>query len=105
VSKIQKHRSSSSGWVVFLGFSLFVSAFCVVYVKDYNRRLNASIQRLLKAQEDAQLAHERLLLEQATFSSSGRISRLAEGRLGMHVPRSQEMTVLSVGQLPGEGGS
>lgn len=74
--------------------SVLVSAFCVVYVKDLERRLFGELQVLQQTRDHLQIEWGQLLLEQSTWAAPTRIQQIATRDLGMEVVTSDRVTKL-----------
>lgn len=68
-----------------LALAVFVSAICVVYVKDLNRRLFIDLSSAQAEQSQLQTEWGQLLLEQGTWSTQARIQKVAQEQLNMTV--------------------
>jgi cell division protein FtsL len=75
-------------------FTLLLSAFCVIYIKDLNRRLFIQYQILQTTHDKLYEDWGKLLLEQSTWSTQARVQKIAEHRLGMNTPSPKEVVVL-----------
>lgn len=76
---------------------LFFSAFSVIYLKDFNRRLFIEFQALQATHDKLYEDWEKLLLEQSTWSTQARVKKIAIERLGMSMASPKEVTVWRVG--------
>lgn len=88
----QLSRQSVS--VIFLMITLFISAFAVVYLKDYNRRLFIQYQNLQTDRQSAQLQWGKLLLEQSAWSTQARVQQVAEQKLQMVYPQAKDIIIV-----------
>lgn len=77
---------------------LLISAFTVLYIKDMNRRLFIEYQDLQSNHDKLYQEWGKLLLEQSTWATQARVQKIAQSRLGMSVPSTQEVTVLRLKQ-------
>lgn len=77
-----------------LFFAVFMSAIAVVYVKDLYRRLFIQEQNLQTAENQLIVEHDKLLLEQSTWSTQARVQSIAEQRLNMEVPKSSAVVMV-----------
>lgn len=75
--------------------SLLLSAFGIIYLKDLNRRLFIQAEHIKQQQIMASEAWSRLLLERGTLVAQPRIQKIAEEKLGMHIPSRQEIQLVS----------
>ena len=83
-------------WATMLSLLLavLISALSVVYSQHTSRRLFVELQ-YLQAQHDELLAQfSQLQLEQSTWSTHGRIERLAYEQLSMHIPQVHDVKVV-----------
>lgn len=74
--------------------TLIVSAVLVVQTKYRSRILFSEQQRLALQRDEIDVEWGRLQLELATWGTHGRVSRIAEKELGMHIPVATEIRVL-----------
>lgn len=74
--------------------ALLVSALGVVYTKHVNRRLFVQLQELQAARDRVQEHWSRLLLEQSTLATHGRVDETARARLGMAIPNPDSVVML-----------
>ena len=75
--------------------SVLCSALGVIYVSNMNRTLNASIQQILAERDQLHIQWSQLLLEKSTWIMQARIQNLAEGQLGMIIPDSKSVVVIT----------
>jgi len=73
-----------------------VSSVAVVYVKDFSRRLFIQEQQMQAEQTQSQLNWGKYLLEQSTLSTEARVQALAQKKLNMHMPNSNEISVVKI---------
>ncbi|ADJ27190.1 cell division protein FtsL [Nitrosococcus watsonii] len=82
--------------VAVLSALIVASGVAVVYVKHENRRLFMELQGFYKVRDQLDEEWGRLLLEQSTLARQGRVERLARERLGMVVPDSSEVVIITL---------
>ncbi len=70
---------------------IFISALGVVGSRHQSRKLFAELQALEQERDKMNDEWSRLLLEQATWGTHGRIEELAHNRLDMRVPSNKEI--------------
>lgn len=70
------------------------SALAVVYSTHCSRQLFGELQMLQADANQLQVEWGQLLLEESTWSTPGRVERLAKRRLHMRPPEFKEMVVL-----------
>jgi cell division protein FtsL len=83
--------------VVLLGLLLAAvlgSALGVVYTKHLSRKLFIQLQELQAGRDQALEQWSRLLLEQSTWSTHGRIDAAARQQLGMVVPEPESVVIV-----------
>ena len=80
--------SKSFFLVVFLFASVISSSLAVSYQKYWSMDLNRSLQVLTQEKNNLQVEWRQLLVEQSTWGSSSRVSRIAIERHAMHVPKA-----------------
>lgn len=74
---------------------VLASAISVVYIKHQSRVEFVGLQKLEQHRDDLNEEWGRLLLEQSTWASPGRIERQAKIRLDMQVPVAARTMVLN----------
>lgn len=77
-----------------LAIAVLVSALAVVLARHESRRLFVELAELERLRDALDEEWGRLQLEEATWSTHGRIEELARSRLGMHQPRDPKMIFL-----------
>lgn len=75
--------------------SVLFSALTVIYMTNTTRSLNASIQQTFAEREQLHVQWGQLLLEKSTWIMQARIQNLAEGKLGMVIPDSKSVVVVT----------
>ncbi len=73
---------------------VFLSAFSIVYVRDYQRQLVTDLQGMEMAYDAMLTQRSQLLLEQAAFSTQTRIQDVAVQKLGMVFPQQEAIITL-----------
>lgn len=80
--------------LLFLAFSLLLTATGVVYSKYASRKHFVALQ-VLRAERDAiEVEWGRLQLEQSTWATHARVEGIARKRLKMHIPTASEVVVV-----------
>ncbi|MGY0505500.1 cell division protein FtsL [Luteimonas sp. e5] len=82
---------------LFIGLLLalcIASAVGVVLDRHQHRQLYVELDRLEKTRDELNVEFSRLQLEQATWAESTLIDRTARERLGMVMPRADEIVVV-----------
>ncbi len=95
--KTRAHSEVSSGsnfGVTVMIAGLLLCAFCVVYLKDLNRRLFIENQGLVQVQRQYEVEWGKLLLEQSTWSTQSRIQSIASRKLGMVMPKAKDIVMV-----------
>lgn len=77
-----------------LGFVLIGSAIAVVYTQHLNRCLHIQLQRLHDLRDALHVEWSKLLLEQGTYASNSRVELVAEQKLHMKIPKTDQMMVI-----------
>lgn len=80
--------------VVVIVSLVLLSAFAIVYVKDLNRRLFIQYQQQQATNNQLNVEHGKLMLEQSTWSSQERMQRLAQNKLAMQVPAAKDIVLI-----------
>lgn len=76
---------------VFLLLAVFVSALEIVLQRHETRILFSVLQELQARQNEIDREWGRLLLEQGTWSTHGRIEEIARGNLNMTLPSVEQL--------------
>jgi cell division protein FtsL len=79
--------------IVMLTFAVLVSSLAIVYIKHMSRSQFVELQKLEQHRDKLNEEWGRLLLEQSTWATPGRVEYEARKRLKMIVP-TPEMTVV-----------
>ena len=78
-----------------LWLALIASAFAVVYV-TYDTRVKFNLlETLRREQNQLQVVWGQYLLEESAWAAYGRVEKLAQEKLSMRVPDSQEIIMVS----------
>lgn len=94
---LRKMELSTESWGILVLLTLMlISAFAVVYVKDYKRRIFSELQVLQQEQYSLEVEWGQLLLEQSTWATTSRIQRIADEELAMALPVSRQVTMIKV---------
>ncbi|OOZ41852.1 cell division protein FtsL [Solemya pervernicosa gill symbiont] len=81
--------------MAFLLPALFVSAIGVVYAKHETRKLFIELRSLQSERDVMDTEWGQLQLEQSTWSTHGRIERAAREKLGMKIPDTSEVVIVT----------
>ena len=73
---------------------VLASALLVIEMRHRNRLLFAELQTLQTEQDRLNIEWDQLLLEQGAWSEHRRIENLARTRLGMAMPRTDQIVML-----------
>jgi len=73
---------------------IVLTALSLVYIKHKNRTLFTDLQSLYKVQIYLDEEWGRLLLEQSTVLSHGKVERIARKKLGMRQPNNNQIVVI-----------
>ncbi len=91
-------RAERRGWQVMIVIGLVVlmiaSALGVVYAKFQARVLFTELQELRQEKETMDIEWGLLQLEQSTWAAHGRVENIARKRLGMVLPRPQQVVII-----------
>jgi cell division protein FtsL len=82
------------GWVVALGGVVAISAMALVFARHEGRRQFAELQLLQQERDRLQIEWGRLQLEQSTWTTHGRIDRMARDRLALRLPTAAEVVLI-----------
>ena len=75
---------------------ILVLAMTVVELRHHNRLRYAELQILQNQRDELNIEWGKLLLEEGTWSQHNRIENLARARLGMVLPRPEQMVVVTL---------
>lgn len=81
-------------WMVVLVMAVIVSGVAVVHAKYESRALFVELQQVRAERDVADMEWGRLQLELATRGALGRVMRIADERLQMHVPQPKQIVVV-----------
>lgn len=91
-----RHQRISWSWGSRILIVLIVlSAFALVYLKDLNRREFIRYQEMSRANQQAHMDWEKLLLEQSTWAAQANVQNTASQRLQMYTPDAKEIILLT----------
>ncbi len=74
--------------------ALFASGMAIVLSRNEAQNRFVELQQLYKERDELQEEWGRLLLEQATWATHGRIEEIARTKLGMHMVNSNEVVYI-----------
>ena len=77
--------------VAVLILAIMSSAISVIYSKHQSRKLFVELQKLDKQIDELNIDWGRLQLEQSTWSSHGRVEKIARNKLHMTLPKANEI--------------
>ena len=81
--------------VLFLAGCMF-SAVAVVELRHESRTLYAQLQKMQQQRDGLNIEWGQLLLEEGAWSQQRRIEAVARAQLGMELPNTQQIRVLSL---------
>ncbi len=84
----------SLGYLVLLA-AILLSAFAVVYAKDYKRQLSNELEGLQQARESLQVEASQLLLEEHTWAAPARVEAVAVQQMAMESPAVQNIVMVN----------
>ncbi len=84
----------STGMLLLL-LAVLMSAFAVVYVKDYNRRLFNELESLQQTRDTLRVEAGQLLLEEKTWAAAARVETIAAQDLAMELPQTHNVAVVN----------
>lgn len=87
--------SAKAALVAALVVAVMVSAVMTVYVQYQRRSLFFDLQRLERGRDAMQVEWGQLQLEASTWSTHDRIDGLARTRLGLRVPRTESIVLVT----------
>ena len=80
--------------VSILIIAVMISALTVVYTKHQSRKLFISLQSHISERDQLDVEWGRLMLEQSTWVTPGRIEEIARKRLGMRLPEAKKIIIV-----------
>lgn len=86
--------------IIILVLVVLLAAVSLVYTKDLNRRMFIHYQQEMNQRQQSYVQWGKLLLEQGTLSTQGRVQQLASQRLGMVYPQPRDIVLV---KLPRDG--
>ncbi|MGD8932912.1 MAG: cell division protein FtsL [Chromatiales bacterium] len=87
-------RSGQLTLVGLLSLVIVASGIGVVYAKYLSRKYFVELQVLQAEAESLGVEWGRLQLEESTLATHAKVESTARGRLGMHLPRIEEVRVI-----------
>lgn len=81
--------------VVVLFIAILMTSICVIFQSYQYRQLFNTEQQLVAQWDELQVEWGQLLLEQSTLGENSRVESLAKRKLGMLVPRSENVEMIS----------
>ncbi len=85
----------TGGWVLGLWLAVMSSALGVVATSHMCRQLYAELASLQQQENQLQVEWGQYLLEQSSWASLSRIERQATEKLGMHVPATDKIIMVT----------
>jgi cell division protein FtsL len=82
--------------ILVLIFLLLLSSFGMIYIKDLNRRLFITYNKLQVQGEQLRAANNKLLLGYSACTAQSRIQKVAQDRLHMQIPPPAEVVVIKM---------
>ncbi len=83
------------GIILFLAVAVLASALAAVYTKHRSRQLFVELESLKAQRDDLNIEWGQLMLEQATWATPTRVELIARQRLGMTVPPSDTIRIVT----------
>jgi cell division protein FtsL len=103
----QAYLSNDNFWILLFGrrnLSLIallglviLSAFCVIYVKDLNRRLTSEVQNQELTRNEIIIDRSKLLLEKSTWAAPVRVQNIASKKWDMRAPDAKQVVIIHLG--------
>jgi cell division protein FtsL len=81
--------------LITLSIAVLVSALSIVYVTNYSRELNASLQQAFTDRDHLHIQWGQLLLEKSTLTMQARIQQVASNKLGMVIPNNKSVVIVN----------
>ncbi|MGE0370530.1 MAG: cell division protein FtsL [Gammaproteobacteria bacterium] len=83
------------GIILLLAVAVLASALAAVYTKHRSRQLFVELEALKAQRDDLNIEWGQLMLEQATWATPTRVELIARQRLGMTVPPSDTIRIVT----------
>lgn len=83
------------GLILALAAGVAASALGVVYTKHHGRQLFVELDALKTQRDELNIEWGQLMLEQATWATPTRVELIARQRLGMVVPPSDKIVIVT----------
>ena len=80
--------------VAVLALAVMSSAIGVVYAKYASRKFFVELQTVQAERDAVNVRWGQLQLEQSTWATHGRVERIANKKLKMHIPSAREVVVV-----------
>ena len=77
-----------------LVLAVVATAIASAYAKHQSRKLFIELQKLEVQRDAMNVEWGQLQLEQSTYTTHGKVEGAARERLGMHIPTSQQVTII-----------
>lgn len=74
--------------------AVVVTAISDAYAKHQSRKLFIELQALEQQRDGMNVEWGQLQLEQSTYTTHGKVEGAARERLGMHIPATQQVTII-----------
>lgn len=74
--------------------AVVVTAMAAAYAKHQSRKLFVELQNLQEQRDAMNVEWGQLQLEQSTYTTHGKIEGAARERLHMHLPATQQVTII-----------
>jgi cell division protein FtsL len=80
--------------VAVLALAVMSTAIGVVYAKYASRKFFVELQQVQSERDAVDVRWGQLQLEQSTWATHGRVERIANKKLKMHIPSAREVVVI-----------
>ena len=81
--------------ILALAVAVMASAIAGVYAKHESRQLFTELQSLSTERDEMEVEWGKLQIEQSTWSTYGRVEKLAREQMDMRVPPPEEVSLLT----------
>ena len=82
--------------LIVLCVAILFTALSIVYIKDLNRRLFIDYQTLQQTNNQLHTDYGKLLLEESTWTSQGRVEQAAGHEFAMSIPTAQKIIIVKL---------
>lgn len=90
----KKNMPHGASLMLALLIAILLSALVIIYTSHKNRQLLNELYQNTSLYNKAKSEWGRLILEQSAWTSYGRVEKIANNQLGMHIPSPQDVRMI-----------